>query len=94
MLKKILCTAALALGLTAGAHAADKPTLTFGYVNGWDDSVATSHVAARSCAASSAIRWNSRRWKPPSCGRAWRAATWTPPSPPGCRPPTASTTRA
>jgi len=46
MLKKILCTAALALGLTAGAHAADKPTLTFGYVNGWDDSVATSHVAA------------------------------------------------
>ena len=35
--------AALAIGL--GAHAADKPTLKIGYVNGWDDSVAATHVA-------------------------------------------------
>ncbi|WP_439887222.1 glycine betaine ABC transporter substrate-binding protein [Pseudomonas sp. MBLB4123] len=37
--------AALALGMTT-AMAADKPTLTFGFVNGWDDSVATSYLAA------------------------------------------------
>lgn len=36
--------AALALGLGT-AHAADKPTLKIGYVNGWDDSVAATHVA-------------------------------------------------
>lgn len=44
MFKKILGTAALALGLSTGAQAADKPTLTFGYVNGWDESVAAVHV--------------------------------------------------
>ena len=39
-----LGVAALALGMgTAGA--ADKPTLKIGYVNGWDDSVAATHVA-------------------------------------------------
>ncbi|WP_165680076.1 glycine betaine ABC transporter substrate-binding protein [Metapseudomonas otitidis] len=36
--------AALAFGLGT-AHAADKPTLKIGYVNGWDDSVAATHVA-------------------------------------------------
>lgn len=46
MFKKILGAAALALGLGAGAQAADKPTLTFGYVNGWDESVAAAHVVA------------------------------------------------
>src|SRR5690606_22235776 len=46
MFKKILGTAALALGLSTGAQAADKPTLTFGYVNGWDESVAAVHVVA------------------------------------------------
>jgi glycine betaine/proline transport system substrate-binding protein len=42
---KSLAIAALALGLSS-AMAADKPTLTLGYVNGWADSVATTHVAA------------------------------------------------
>ncbi|NQD94945.1 glycine betaine ABC transporter substrate-binding protein, partial [Pseudomonas sp. CrR25] len=37
--------AALTLGMSS-AMAADKPTLTFGFVNGWDDSVATSYLAA------------------------------------------------
>ncbi len=46
---KTLClqslgVAALAMGMTT-AMAADKPTLTIGYVNGWDDSVAATHVA-------------------------------------------------
>ena len=36
--------AALALGMNT-AMAADKPELKLGYVNGWDDSVASSHVA-------------------------------------------------
>lgn len=39
--------AGLALALSAGlAGAADKPTLKIGYVDGWSDSVATTHVAA------------------------------------------------
>ncbi|AYC33200.1 glycine betaine ABC transporter substrate-binding protein [Pseudomonas cavernae] len=37
-----IATLALGLGL---AHAADKPVLKIGYVNGWDDSVAATHVA-------------------------------------------------
>ncbi|MHA6495005.1 glycine betaine ABC transporter substrate-binding protein [Pseudomonas borbori] len=37
--------AALAAGMSS-AFAADKPELKIGYVNGWDDSVAVSHVAA------------------------------------------------
>ncbi|MDM8348857.1 glycine betaine ABC transporter substrate-binding protein [Pseudomonas sp. sp1636] len=41
---KSLGVAALALGMTT-AMAADKPALTIGYVNGWDDSVAATHVA-------------------------------------------------
>jgi glycine betaine/proline transport system substrate-binding protein len=41
---KSLGVAALAMGMTT-AMAADKPTLTIGYVNGWDDSVAATHVA-------------------------------------------------
>nr|WP_298142085.1 glycine betaine ABC transporter substrate-binding protein [uncultured Pseudomonas sp.] len=46
---KTLClqslgVAALAMGMTT-AMAADKPTLTIGYVNGWDDSVAATNVA-------------------------------------------------
>ncbi|CAD5110070.1 glycine betaine ABC transporter substrate-binding protein [Zestomonas carbonaria] len=39
-----LGAAALALGMGV-AGAADKPTLKIGYVNGWDDSVAATHVA-------------------------------------------------
>jgi len=39
--------AGLALALSTGlAGAADKPTLKIGYVDGWSDSVATTHVAA------------------------------------------------
>jgi glycine betaine/proline transport system substrate-binding protein len=34
------------LVLSIGASAADKPTIKIGYVDGWDDSVATSNVAA------------------------------------------------
>ncbi|WP_027351205.1 glycine betaine ABC transporter substrate-binding protein [Halotalea alkalilenta] len=34
------------LALSTAAFAADKPSLSIGYVNGWDDSVATTHVAA------------------------------------------------
>jgi glycine betaine/proline transport system substrate-binding protein len=46
---KTLClqslgVAALALGMST-AMAADKPSLKIGYVNGWDDSVAATHVA-------------------------------------------------
>ncbi|MDX1299457.1 MAG: glycine betaine ABC transporter substrate-binding protein [Pseudomonas sp.] len=48
-LKKIclasLGAATLALGMSS-AMAADKAELKIGFVNGWDDSVATSHVAA------------------------------------------------
>jgi len=39
-----LGVACLALGMNA-AMAADKPALKIGYVNGWDDSVAATHVA-------------------------------------------------
>ncbi|AOE82890.1 glycine betaine ABC transporter substrate-binding protein [Pseudomonas sp. TCU-HL1] len=41
---KTLGVATLALGMGM-ANAADKPTLKIGYVNGWDDSVAATHVA-------------------------------------------------
>jgi glycine betaine/proline transport system substrate-binding protein len=41
---KSLGVAAMALGMSA-TMAAEKPSLTIGYVNGWDDSVATTHVA-------------------------------------------------
>jgi glycine betaine/proline transport system substrate-binding protein len=42
-----LGVAALAIGLSATAFAADeKPELNIGYVNGWDDSIAVSNVAA------------------------------------------------
>ncbi|PZP85888.1 MAG: glycine/betaine ABC transporter substrate-binding protein, partial [Ectopseudomonas oleovorans] len=41
-----LCLGAAALAIGMGsALAADKPTLKIGYVNGWDDSVAVTHVA-------------------------------------------------
>jgi len=50
-LKKIMLCAALAAtlaGLGVAATAADsKPTIKIGYVEGWDDSVATSNVAAQ-----------------------------------------------
>lgn len=46
MFKQFLGGAALALGLSTTAQAADKPTLSFGYVNGWDESVAAVHVVA------------------------------------------------
>ena len=43
---KHLCLGAAALAIGMGsAFAADKPTLKIGYVNGWDDSVAVTHVA-------------------------------------------------
>ncbi|MBG0840124.1 glycine betaine/proline transport system substrate-binding protein [Pseudomonas sp. NFACC19-2] len=43
---KHLCLGAAALAIGMGsALAADKPTLKIGYVNGWDDSVAVTHVA-------------------------------------------------
>lgn len=40
-----LGVAALAIGMSS-AMAADKPELKIGYVNGWDDSIAVSNVAA------------------------------------------------
>ena len=41
-----LCLGAAALAIGMGsALAANKPTLKIGYVNGWDDSVAVTHVA-------------------------------------------------
>ena len=45
---KLLWTGALSamLTLSASALADTKPTLKIGYVEGWDDSVATSNVAA------------------------------------------------
>jgi len=48
LFKHLLCgvsAASLALGM-ATSMAADKPELKIGYVNGWDDSVAATHVAA------------------------------------------------
>src|SRR5260221_2916649 len=51
--KKLLMCGALSTALTATMYApvtaiADtKPTIKIGYVEGWDDSVATSNVAAR-----------------------------------------------
>ncbi|AHL74224.1 glycine/betaine ABC transporter substrate-binding protein [Stutzerimonas stutzeri] len=48
LFKHLLCglgAASMALGM-ATSMAADKPELKIGYVNGWDDSVATSHLAA------------------------------------------------
>lgn len=47
LLKHLLCglsAVSMALGMAA-SMAADKPELKIGYVNGWDDSVATTHVA-------------------------------------------------
>jgi len=39
-------TAAVLLALGLNAAAADKPTVNLAYINGWDDSIATTHVAA------------------------------------------------
>lgn len=48
MMRRLLClSAGLALSAAAGlAAAAAKPEITIGYVDGWSDSVATTHVAA------------------------------------------------
>ncbi|MNO40930.1 Glycine betaine/carnitine transport binding protein GbuC precursor [compost metagenome] len=48
MMRRLLCLGAgLAMSAAAGlAGAADKPEITIGYVDGWSDSVATTHVAA------------------------------------------------
>jgi glycine betaine/proline transport system substrate-binding protein len=51
-LKKIMLCAAFAttlaaLGVSGTAAADNKPTIKIGYVEGWDDSVATSNVAAQ-----------------------------------------------
>lgn len=49
LLKQLLLSAALgaALASAAPAFADGKPTIKIGYVEGWDDSVATSNVAAQ-----------------------------------------------
>ena len=47
LIKHLLCglgAASMALGMAA-SMAAEKPELKIGYVNGWDDSVAATHVA-------------------------------------------------
>lgn len=47
LFKHLICglgAATMALGM-ASSMAADKPELKIGYVNGWDDSVAATHVA-------------------------------------------------
>lgn len=48
MMRRLLCwSAGLAMSAAVGmAAAADKPVITIGYVDGWSDSVATTHVAA------------------------------------------------
>ena len=50
-LKKLMLCGALLAAMSAigtGTAAADtKPTIKIGYVEGWDDSVATSNVAAQ-----------------------------------------------
>lgn len=47
MRRLLRTTAALMLAMSAGlAIAEEKPTLSIGYVDGWSDSVATTHVAA------------------------------------------------
>src|SRR5262245_26374620 len=48
MMRRLLCLGAgLAMSAAAGlASAAAKPEITIGYVEGWSDSVATTHVAA------------------------------------------------
>jgi len=49
LIKKILVLSAMSAALTAGSvgvSADTKPTIKIGYVEGWDDSVATSNVAA------------------------------------------------
>jgi glycine betaine/proline transport system substrate-binding protein len=51
LIKKLLVLSTLSIALaatSAGVIAADaKPTIKIGYVEGWDDSVATSNVAAQ-----------------------------------------------
>lgn len=49
LLGKLLCAGAASatLAFSALAHAEGKPSLKIGYVEGWDDSVATTNVAAR-----------------------------------------------
>lgn len=49
LLGKLLCAGAASAMLAFGAtaHADGKPPLKIGYVEGWDDSVATTNVAAR-----------------------------------------------
>lgn len=49
LLKQLLLTAAMgaALASATSAFADGKPTIKIGYVEGWDDSVATSNVAAQ-----------------------------------------------
>ena len=50
LIRKIFVASALSAALTASSvsvSADTKPTIKIGYVEGWDDSVATSNVAAR-----------------------------------------------
>jgi glycine betaine/proline transport system substrate-binding protein len=48
-MRRLLVLSAMSAALAAsfGANADDKPTIKIGYVEGWDDSVATSNVAAK-----------------------------------------------
>jgi glycine betaine/proline transport system substrate-binding protein len=48
-MRRLLVLGAMTAAVAAsfGVNAADKPTIKIGYVEGWDDSVATSNVAAR-----------------------------------------------
>jgi glycine betaine/proline transport system substrate-binding protein len=48
-MRRMLVLGAMTAAVAAsfGANAADKPTIKIGYVEGWDDSVATSNVAAK-----------------------------------------------
>ena len=75
------------------AAAADKPVITIGYVDGWSDSVATTHVAAE------VIREKlgyEVKLMPVAAGIMWqgvaRGKLDAMPRP-GCRAPTAPTTR-
>jgi hypothetical protein len=89
MLKRQFLALLLAgVALPFCSHAADKPTIKIGYVEGWSDSVATTNVAANiirnklgypveMVPVAAGIMWQG-----------WPVATWTPRCRPGCPPPT------
>ncbi len=85
-----LGVAALALGMSS-ANAADKPTLKIGYVNGWDDSVAATHVAGEILQSKLGYTVELKAVEPAIMWQGVARGDPTPPSPPGCPPPTANT---